>query len=351
MIGRNHPIGRFALDSHAILPDVSLPLEPGRSRRQLRAVLAGVFLGGAPLTSSTTRGPSTVLLVEDNPADAFLARRILAETDDPSPTVETEDRLAGAIQRLAVGGVDVVVLDLGLPDSNGLESFERLRREAPDVPLVILSGLDDQAIAVEAVRRGAQDFLVKGRFNGAVLSRSLRYAIERQQLQSQIFALSVTDELTGLSNHVGFAGRVLDDLRRAKRQQSEVVLGMARLEGLERINRRFGRLEGDRLVRDTATILRSTFRETDVLARAGGDRFTILLRDAGPHSIDQARRRLADHLDDYNSGLEKPFHISIRLGFTSQVPTREETLEHLLGCADALLRFAGEEESRNARAS
>jgi two-component system cell cycle response regulator len=327
------------------------PLEPGRTRRQLRAFSAGAFLGGAPLTSATTSGPSTVLLVEDNPADAFLARRILAETDDPSPTVETEDRLAGAIQRLARGGVDVVVLDLGLPDSKGLESFERLRREAPGVPLVILSGLEDQAIAVEAVRRGAQDFLVKGRFNGGVLSRTLRYAIERHRLQSQIFALSLTDELTGLSNHRGFEGRVLDDLRRAKRQRSEVVLGVARLEGFETINEWFGRVEADRVVRDTATILRSTFRETDVLARAGGDRFTILLRDAGPHSTDQARRRLVDHLDDYNSSLDQPFHISIRLGFSRQVPTREETLEHLLDSADVALRFTTAEDSRNARAS
>ena len=327
------------------------PLEPGRTRRQLRALPAGVSLGGAPLISSSTRGPSTVLLVEDNPADVFLARRILADTDDPSPTVETEDRLAGALQRLALGGVDVVVLDLGLPDSTGLESFERLRREAPDVPLVILTGLEDQAIAVEAVRRGAQDFLVKGRFNGGVLSRTLRYAIERHRLQSQIFALSLTDELTGLSNHLGFEGRALDDLRRAKRQQSEVVLGIARLEGLERINDRFGRAEGDRMVRDTATILRSTFRETDVLARAGGDRFTILLRDAGPHSTDQARRRLVDHLYQYNTGLDRPFHISIRLAFSRQVPTRDDTIEHLLASADVALCFADKEEPRNARAS
>ncbi len=303
------------------------------------------------MTSSTTRGPSTVLLVEDNPADAFVARRILADTDDPSPSVETEDRLAGAIQRLARGGVDVVVLDLGLPDSRGLESFERLHREAPSVPLVILSGLEDQAIAVEAVRRGAQDFLVKGRFNGGVLSRTLRYAIERHRLQSQIFALSVTDELTGLSNHRGFEGRVLDDLRRAKRQQSELVLGCARLEGLRTINERYGRVEGDRVVRDTATILRSTFRETDVLARPGGDRFTILLRDAGPHSTEQARRRLAGHLDDYNFSLDQPFHISVRLGFSRQVPSREETLENLLRSALVAPRSADQEESRNARAS
>jgi two-component system, cell cycle response regulator len=303
------------------------------------------------LTSSTIRGPATVLLVEDNPADAFLARRILADAEDPSPAVETEDRLAGAIQRLARGGVDVVVLDLSLPDSKGLDSFEQIRREAPGVPLVILSGVEDQAIAVEAVRRGAQDFLVKGRFNGGVLSRTLRYAIERHRLQSRIFALSLTDELTGLSNRQGFEDRVLDDLRRAKRQQGELSLGFARVEGLQPINERYGLAEGDRVLRDAAAILRATFRETDVLARLGGDHFTILLRDAGPHSTERAHRRLAEHLEDYNAGLGQPFRIWIRLGFWTQVPSHEETVENLLMSADAALRAGDQGGPPNARAS
>jgi two-component system cell cycle response regulator len=303
------------------------------------------------LTTSTIRGPSTVLLVEDNPADAFLARRILADAEDPSPTVETEDRLAGAIQRLARGGVDVVVMDLSLPDSKGLDSFERIRHEAPGVPLVILSGLEDQAIAVEAVRRGAQDFLVKGRFNGGVLSRTLRYAIERHRLQSQIVALSLTDDVTGLSNRRGFEARVLDDLRRAKRQQGELSLGFARVTGLEAINEQYGRAEGDRVVRDAAAILRATFRETDVLARMGGDRFTILLRDGAPNSTERAQRRLAEHLDDYNASPGKPFRISIRLGFWRQVPSQAETVENLLLSADAALHSADSGAPSNARAS
>ena len=303
------------------------------------------------MTSSIARGPSTVLLVEGNPADAFLARRILAEAEDPPPAVETEDRLAGAIQRLARGGVDVVVLDLSLPDSKGLDSFEQLRREAPGVPLVILSGLEDQAIAVEAVRRGAQDFLVKGRFNGGVLSRTLRYAIERHRLQSQIFALSLTDEVTGLSNRRGFEARVLDDLRRAKRQLRELSLGFARVVGLQAINEQHGRAEGDRVVRDAATILRATFRETDVLARMDGDRFTILLRDGAPNCTERAHRRLAEHLDDYNAGPGQTFRMSIRLGFWRQVPSQAETVENLLLSADAALRSAYPGEPSNARAS
>jgi diguanylate cyclase (GGDEF)-like protein len=105
------------------------------------------------------------------------------------------------------------------------------------------------------------------------------------------------------------------------------------------------------VVRDAGTILRATFRETDVLARLGGHRFTILLRDAAPHSTDRARRRLAAHLDDYNMSLGQPFRISIRLGFWRQVPSHQETVEHLLASAEAALRSAAQGDPPNARAS
>jgi diguanylate cyclase (GGDEF)-like protein len=104
-------------------------------------------------------------------------------------------------------------------------------------------------------------------------------------------------------------------------------------------------------VRDAATILRATFRETDVLARMGGDRFTILLRDGAPNGTDRARRRLTEHLDDYNASLRQPFRISIRLGFWRQVPSQAETVENLLLSADAALRSANSGDSFNARAS
>jgi diguanylate cyclase (GGDEF)-like protein len=121
--------------------------------------------------------------------------------------------------------------------------------------------------------------------------------------------------------------------------------------GLQDINEQYGRAEGDRVVRDAATILRATFRETDVLARMGGERFTILLRDGAPSCTDRARRRLAEHLDDYNVSLGQPFQISIRLGFWRQVPSQAETVENLLLSADAALRSADPGDSINARAS
>ncbi len=123
-----------------------------------------------------------VLLIEDNPGDARLIALMLAEAGESRPPVRLAlaDRLATGLARLATP-VDAVLLDLSLPDSQGLATFRALRAGALGVPIVILSGLADEALAVEAVAAGAQDYLVKDRVDGDGLLRALRYAIERQR--------------------------------------------------------------------------------------------------------------------------------------------------------------------------
>jgi PAS domain S-box-containing protein len=122
-----------------------------------------------------------VLLVEDNPGDARLIREMLADAPGAPVEVVGADRLAAAVTRLAEGPVDGVLLDLSLPDSQGLATFSRLQAHAPAVPIVVLSGLADEAIALRAVQEGAQDYLVKGRVDGNLLVRALRYAVERKR--------------------------------------------------------------------------------------------------------------------------------------------------------------------------
>ena len=133
------------------------------------------------MTTATAASPITVLLVEDNPGDARLILELLGEVQTQAFDLERVERLDHALTRLSRTGVDVVLLDLGLPDSQGLETFMRARRGAPDEPIVVISGLDDERLALEAVRSGAQDYLVKGRIEGHLLARVLRYAVERKR--------------------------------------------------------------------------------------------------------------------------------------------------------------------------
>jgi signal transduction histidine kinase len=121
------------------------------------------------------------LLVEDDPDDVFLLKDMLAALPGPGLDLERVADLAAGLERARSGGLDVALLDLNLPDSQGMETFERLHDAAPDLPVVVLTGHNDEAAAVEAVQKGAQDYLVKGQVDGNLLVRSVRYAIERQR--------------------------------------------------------------------------------------------------------------------------------------------------------------------------
>ena len=133
----------------------------------------------APGASPRPMRNVTVLLIEDNRGDARLIQEYLAEVEGLSFTLEVRERFVAGLERLIRGGIDVVLLDLSLPDSRGLETFVRLQREAPAVPVVVLTGFNDEILAVKAVQEGAEDYLVKGYVNSNLLARSLRYAIER----------------------------------------------------------------------------------------------------------------------------------------------------------------------------
>jgi phosphoserine phosphatase RsbU/P len=122
--------------------------------------------------------PVRILLVEDNIGDARLFQELLAEATTAF-TIEHVRKLSEATERLAHGGIDVVMSDLSLPDSQGMATFEQMHVAAPNVPVIVLSGLDDETLAVETVHRGAQDYLVKGRADTHMLVRSIRYALKR----------------------------------------------------------------------------------------------------------------------------------------------------------------------------
>jgi len=131
--------------------------------------------------------PIFALLIEDDPDDAVLIQRYLFGAMTVPYEVHHVDRIGKGLERLLEGNIDVVLLDLGLPDDQGgLSAFEKAHAQAPDVPIIVLTGHDDDGWAIESVQKGAQDYLVKGQISGGLLVRSLRYAIERQKLLTQL---------------------------------------------------------------------------------------------------------------------------------------------------------------------
>ena len=133
----------------------------------------------------TTASPVRILLVEDNPGDVVLIEETLAQRHGAFE-LESVERLSAALTRLGAGGIQVVLLDLTLPDSDGLATFTTMHTQVPDVPIVVLTGLSDESLAVSTVRDGAQDYLVKGQVDADLLGRTIRHAIERHQVRRQL---------------------------------------------------------------------------------------------------------------------------------------------------------------------
>ncbi|MDM8549051.1 ATP-binding protein [Desulfobacterales bacterium HSG2] len=149
------------------------------------------------MSTKTNNRAFHILLVEDNSGDARLIRELLSGADS-SFDIEVAQTLSDGLDALASGSFDMILLDLILPDSSGLETFIRLQAAAPYMPIVIMTHLDDEELGVHAVRKGAQDYLVKDHISGDVLSRALCYAMERKHAEEKIkslqsFHLSILD--------------------------------------------------------------------------------------------------------------------------------------------------------------
>ena len=152
-----------------------------------------------------------VLLIEDNPEDARLITEMLQEARGDSFQLEHTDNLLLGLERLQMVSIDVVLLDLSLPDSMGIDTLTRFYTHEPDMPIIVLTGLNDEAIAVQAIKEGAQDYLCKDQTDSILLGRSISYAIERHRILKELKIvnkkiiehekLSVLMELAGATAH------------------------------------------------------------------------------------------------------------------------------------------------------
>jgi PAS domain S-box-containing protein len=143
-----------------------------------------------------------VLLIEDNPGDARLIQEMLKEKSYVSFDLICVDKLKAGMEQLAQGNIDLILLDLGLPDSSGLDTFAKLYAEEPNLPIIVLTGLDDENLGLEAVIMGAQDYLVKNQVSGNLLIPAVRYAIERKKMIAKIEQLNASLEAISSINHL-----------------------------------------------------------------------------------------------------------------------------------------------------
>jgi diguanylate cyclase (GGDEF)-like protein len=286
---------------------------------------------------SEARGDKLIVLVVSDQEDE--ARRVgdlLADADpDRFGVIASAPR--ASLGRLARGGIDVVLLAMSLSARRGFATFTELRALAPAVPFLFLSDAEDERNGLEAVRAGAQDFLVKSEVDGPVLARALRLAIERHRLHAALLDLALVDDLTGLYNRRGFLTLATRDLRLARRGNETLLVAFADLDDLKGVNDTAGHATGDRALRDTAALLRQTFRDSDLVARIGGDEYAVLVRHAGPERADVLAERLKRQVRDFNRRAARPYQLSISLGFAAHKGSTLGSVAGLLERADRAL--------------
>ena len=281
--------------------------------------------------------PIKVLLIEDNPGDARLIREALAEARGATFDLAWVERLEMGLQRLAEGGIDVVLLDLGLPDSWGLDTVSRAHAQARQVPIIVLTGSEDEEVGVKAVQAGAQDYLVKGEVDSNLLVRSMRYALERQRMRAELRNLSLVDELTGLYNRRGFLALAHQQVYLAQQAKMQMVLLFADLDGMKWINDTLGHHKGDQALKETANILKKTFRQSDIIARIGGDEFAVLATGTSKASAEALTIRLQENLKAHNAKGNRGYKLSLSMGIAPYDPEYPCSIEELMARADALM--------------
>jgi diguanylate cyclase (GGDEF)-like protein len=242
-----------------------------------------------------------------------------------------------ALEHLAAKETDAILLDLSLPDSSGLETVRKVLANAPKTPIVVLSGHNDENLALAAVQNGAQDYLVKGELAGTLLGRALRYAIERHKMAMMLRSMSLIDELTGLNNRRGFLTLAGQNLKTADRLQKKMVLLFADVDDMKLINDSQGHHEGDLALQETAALLRETFRESDVIARLGGDEFVVSALETSEENSESVIDRLEANLATHNSLDNRNYRLSLSIGVAIFDPACPRSLEELLEEADVLM--------------
>ncbi len=281
--------------------------------------------------------PLKVLLVESDRAYLNELRERLGDVRSAHMQIEWAGELSEALARLTQGGIDVVLLDLVLPDSEGVVTFERTYAFAQDVPIVVLTDLNDESVAMTTVQGGAQDYLIKDEVRPAVLARSVRHAVERHRLLSALRSLSLIDDLTGLYNRRGFSDLGEQYLKLARRKGRGVTLVYLDIDRFKTINDSLGHHVGDRALLKVADILKATFRRSDIIARLGGDEFAVLALETTGENAQVLINRLRERIAEFNHLSREPYQLSVSIGLARHEAELRTRLEDLLTEADSAM--------------
>jgi diguanylate cyclase (GGDEF)-like protein len=273
-------------------------------RSELQRLLARGLLVGTMRLADEGGKRCRILVVDDSPEEALLVADALA--DGPGHfDVDACERLSDAITQLALQEYGAIVTELSLSDARGLDTVVQLQAAAPNVPVIVHTSVDDEVIVACAARLGAQNYLVKGDATPAAIVRAIRSGIERKARERELWNQARHDSLTGLPNRVALETRFRAAIQLAELRGEPLTVLVVDLDGFKAVNDTMGHEQGDEVLIRVSRKLRDTLRDTDFVARFGGDEFVVLAPSARhPEGLaERLRRALETPVTDENRSI------------------------------------------------
>lgn len=286
-----------------------------------------------------------ILIIEDNPDHAALARLALDPPFEVCLFESGKDALL-YLEGLARDACPVaILLDYSLPGMDGLAVLGRIMERGYDIPVIMVTGHGDERIAVEAMKKGAYDYVVKSGNYRALLSSVILKAVQHHEMEREKASLAldlerlvITDDLTGLFNRRYFYRKIEEEMVRAKRQNEKLTLILLDLDYFKEYNDTFGHLEGDRALKEVGKIILFSIREkVDSVCRYGGDEFAVILPGADIKHADAVAGRIRRSIEEKKMG-----NIDISAGIVEY--DCENSVERFIKTADDALYEAKKQE-------
>ena len=237
-----------------------------------------------------------------------------------------------ALELLSKDLFDTTIIDIVLPDMSGFELATKAKKIKPDMAIIIMTGYIDKFSYEDAIESGASDFIKKPFSVKELIAR-----IEHAKMHERLHDISLHDELTGLYNRRGFFTLAEHLLKTAKRQQAGLFMLYCDLDGLKGINDALGHQKGDWALIDTANILKETFRDSDIIARIGGDEFVVMPIKTTGDNLEIVINRLQKAVEMDNTKSKREYKLSISIGTAYFDPLSPCTIDELLSQADKLM--------------
>jgi diguanylate cyclase (GGDEF)-like protein len=291
-----------------------------------------------------------LLIVEDDVRSAVSLRKLLETSDDPRFSIRHVTTAAAACNVVETESVDVVLLDLGLPDATDLQALSRLEECVNEIPVIVLTGRGDETLAAGALHHGAEDYLLKGEIDHGSLLRSIRYAVERhhgvremarvkkelEHANRTLERLTLIEPLTELLNRRGLQQALSREVQHLRRGVTGAAVLVVDLDDFKRINETLGHAAGDVVLKEVGRRLRASVRAVDYVGRLGGDEFMLILPETDPPEVmrvaERIRVAIATAVIQHSSGTVTLTASLATLLLTSDMPAVDQLLSraHLL---------------------